>query len=88
MIFLITLAITAILYLGVIELQYMNGRGVITRIVTLIFPLVGGCLLIYAGVISPPVLRGALLQGGAAILTAILICVAYIVYKNKNGWGW
>jgi len=86
MVFIITLLISAIFWLGVINMQHMYGQGVAWRIAILIFLFFLGVGFIYAGIIAPPGPRAVLLQIGAAFITTIPVIIGYISFKNKRGW--
>jgi len=86
MIYVITLLISAIIWIGVLDLQNMHGMGAAWRMTVLIYLLIFGCAFIFCGVIAPPEPRAVLFQVGAAFLTTIPICIAYVAYKNRRGW--
>ena len=67
-------------------LQGMHGMGVVWRMICLIALLIFGCMYIFAGAMAPPAPRSILIQIGAAFLTTIPICIAYVAYKNSRGW--
>ncbi|MDR1704197.1 MAG: hypothetical protein LBS19_05885 [Clostridiales bacterium] len=86
MIFLLVLAVSAILWLGIIELQNLFGKGTAWRIVDLSLLLILGSMFIFAAVTAPSEPRAVLLQVGAALLTTIPIYLVFLLYKNRKGW--
>ena len=86
MIYIIALIITALFTIGITQVQQMQGMGEAWRIAGLILLLIFGCAFIFAGVIAPPGPRSTLIQLGAALLTAMPIKIAFIIYKNTRGW--
>jgi hypothetical protein len=86
MVYIFTLIVSVIIWIWAILMQNLNGMGEGWRIANLIFLLFFGLVYIFIGIIAPPGPRSVLFQIGAALLTTIPICIAYVSYKNKHGW--